>query len=885
MKKVITLPKFLAMKIHTFFKIGCVLYLLCCMCVSTVVAQIKDDFSDGNLGSSPVWQGDTVNFIVNADKKLQLNAPGSTASSIVTQGNIPDEGAWSFSFKLDFAPSTQNLLRVYLLADGANLSIANGYFIEIGESGAVDAIQLFRQRGSTRTKLAAGTPGLAGTAPVELSLQIRRSAGVWNIESSPGGQQISVRDTTFSGGCNRFFGIQCVNTTTNSNKFFFDDINIVALAPDVTAPVLRSTVANSPTTLTVQFNEILDSLSAVNPGNYSINKGVGSPNKAVLLADKSSVELTLNTPLGNGDYTLQSNRIADCLGNVGTAQSANFSFFQFAQPEEFDVLINEIFPDVSPSVGLPATEWVELYNRSQKIINLSSLFFSDASGAPRQLPDYTLRPDSFVVLCATGGAVSLRNFTPNVLPVPGFPSLNDAADAPALSNASGQIIDRVTFDATWHLETAKRNGGWSLERIDPGKPCIGADNWQSCPVVPGGTPGRANVSLARSADTNRPQLVYAYPLNATTIRLIFSEGMDKNATTSTAGYSISPARAIASVTPGINRAVVLLTLSEPLQPSVVYAISPANTIFDCAGNAASSADTIFLGLPEQPAPLDIVINEVMCNPATGGSRYFEVYNRSRKIFSWEHFFIANYYDDPDIVEIGKQRLLLPGQYDVFTENPGDLQGRFSNILPEHIILQDLPSLDDKKGNITLYWVKDGKAITVDSVLYDEEWHNALFNTTQRNGVALERISTEEPTNIAANWTSAAPNKTGAPGTPTLPNSQSLQGSGGSADGLIFLPVERLSPDDDGFEDFLEIQYRLPAPDYAATITIFDSGGIVVRRLGRQTLTGIDGFLRWDGETNEGTRARPGIYVLFAEFFNPDGTVQRTQKAFAVTGRL
>lgn len=65
-------------------------------------------------------------------------------------------------------------------------------------------------------------------------------------------------------------------------------------------------------------------------------------------------------------------------------------------------------------------------------------------------------------------------------------------------------------------------------------------------------------------------------------------------------------------------------------------------------------------------------------------------------------------------------------------------------------------------------------------------HNALLSTSEQEGVALERIRIDEPTQSASNWTSASPLITGAAGTPTLPNSQALLASNPAED-VISIP--------------------------------------------------------------------------------------------------
>jgi hypothetical protein len=308
-------------------------------------------------------------------------------------------------------------------------------------------------------------------------------------------------------------------------------------------------------------------------------------------------------------------------------------------------------------------------------------------------------------------------------------------------------------------------------------------------------------------------------------------------------------------------------------------------VADCAGNALDAGSVRLFGLPEQPEPGDIVINEVLFNPLPYGDRYVELINRSKKIFSWVHFFMASFYKGSDTRPIALPRLLLPGQIDVFTTSPDDIKARFQHIHPDHLMSLDLPAMADDAGNITLYWANNGKYIGVDSFDYNQTMHNPLFSASDREGVALERISPGAPSNAAGSWTSAASVATGAPGTPTLPNSQLAQQDSILSDGdWISFPVARLSPDGDGYEDFLEINYLLPVTGYEASITIFDSGGIPIKRLMRTALAGATGLIRWDGDTDNGARARPGIYIVDMELFDPSGSTRSIKKPVALVSK-
>jgi len=853
--------------------------------------QITDDFSDGNFTGNPAWTGDVAAFTVNTAGELQLNASAAGASILAVQGNIPDSAVWNLRFRLNFSPSNQNLLRIYLLADQPDLSQANGYFLEIGETGSQDALRFFRQEAGVKTLIAIGQAALVATNP-NIRLRIKKTvSGDWTAEAAPPTgalqPQFVVSDATFSGGPDRFLGFQCLYTITNIANFFFDDISILPDLPDVTPPVLIGTSAVNELQVLAIFDEDLDPVSANTTSNYSLSGGVGEPQTAFLQSDNKSVLLTLNAPLTTGNYTFQSTGIKDVNGNTSLIQIFDFQYVRVETATEFDIIINEIMSDPSPSVGLPDMEWLELLNRSDKIIDLATLRISEGTGAALPLPAHLMYPGTRVVLTTAVNVATLRPIAADtVLAGPlSSTALNNDGEVLTISHTNGQTIDRVAYSTDWHTEPDKEDGGWTLERINPDLPCIGAENWASCPRLPGGTPGAVNAAFAQTTDTKAPRLLYAFPESATVVVLVFSEGLDKSTALNPQAYRFIPGRNILSAQINADPTRVRLTLSEPLQMASIYALLLQSTVLDCSENAFNDTDTTYTGLPEKPEFQDIVINEVLFNPPTNGERYVELYNRSQKIFKWSEFFLANFRDGSDVDAFTTEQLLLPGIYQVFTANRKFVLDHYRNIYPDDVLRQTLPSLSDDADNLTLYWAQSGQTVIVDSLNYVDEWHNGLFSSSDRDGVALERIRSGSPTNDPANWTSASPLLTGAPGTPTLPNSQRLDPLDVSGDDLIILPMERLSPDDDGYEDFLEIQYKLPMEGYGATMTIFDSGGVPVKRLIRQELIGTEGALRWDGDFDDGTRARPGIYILFLEIYSPTGAVKNIKRSVSVVRRF
>lgn len=306
----------------TTFKTYATGFCLFFLCLSQgLFAQITDDFSDGNFTEDPTWQGETGEFVINASGELQLNAPDAGASMLAVGGIIPDSAVWLLRLRLEFAPSATNLLRVYLLADQANLLVSNGYYLEIGENGSIDALRLYRQEGATRTLLATGISGFVANEPVNIRLRVKRSSAAnWTIEAAAGNgafqPQGEAIDATYPAGLNLFFGVYCLYTATRKDKFFFDNLSILPDVPDQAPPVLLSAQADNANSVRVSFDEALDSVTALDPAHYTI-AGVGQPASVSFAGTgRQEVSLLLSNGLNTGNYTLETNQIADTLGNV-----------------------------------------------------------------------------------------------------------------------------------------------------------------------------------------------------------------------------------------------------------------------------------------------------------------------------------------------------------------------------------------------------------------------------------------------------------------------------------------------------------------------------------------------------------------------------------------
>jgi hypothetical protein len=860
------------------------IYLPCFLLLLSwpLVAQLTDDFSDGDFTDNPTWLGDTDKFGVNTGELQLQDTEGGTSYLYVPAATAVDETTtWSFYIRLAFAPSSSNQGRVYLAADASDLTGAvNGYYLQIGGiSGDQDALELYRQDGSSSTLLISGQAGALGGDPAEARVRVQRSVqGQWTLEADySGGTDYQMEgmatDDTYTMGS--FFGWVCEYTSTRSDRFFLDDVLVYPLFMDMVPPALESVEADGAFTVVARFNEPLDALSANNSGNYSLDQGLNITS-AELQPDLTTVRLTLGTGMQNlQDYELTANGIQDAAGNSAGEQRLSFTFVEVETAAPGDLVVTELMPDPTPARGLPEAEYLEIYNRSNKVIDLSTIGVA-SGGSPAALPDVLLLPGGYVVVCDDEFEDEFAALGP-VAVVQSFPALSNGGDVASIETLDGSTIFELTYTDAWYQDENRADGGYSLELIQLEGPYDCPGNWRAALTDVGGTPGQANSVLGSEVDQVPPVLLRAAPESEMEIRVTFSEVMDAASAGDAANYVFSPAISISDVLLLGDRKEALLVLDGALQNGLAYELVVDPAVQDCIGNPIA-ANTAMLGLPQAAEAQDVVINEILFDPNTGGSDFVELYNRSDKIIDLFGLRLLNTLKMSGDTEASVEGnlLIFPGDYLVLTEDPTNILATYTVPQPNRLVNNDLPSLDNDEGNLTLRL--DG--ITLDSFDYFDDYHYALLDDEE--GVSLERISPESPTQDAGNWHSAA--STVGFATPTGANSQFFERVG-VFDNVINIPNRTFSPDGDGFEDVLLIDYETNEPGYTLNLWVFDAMGREIVRLQNNEILGNRGSLKWEGVAADGSPARAGIYVLFFELFTPDGTVDRRKEAIVLAGQL
>lgn len=543
-------------------------------------------------------------------------------------------------------------------------------------------------------------------------------------------------------------------------------------------------------------------------------------------------------------------------------------FFQTAAQDGVlhDVLIHEIFADPTPSIGLPNAEFIEIRNRSEKTINLRNWVFTNGTTFGKIISNIVIKPDSLVLLVSGSSSGSFIKYGSFAIVSP-FPALNNEGDTLMLMNASGQYIHTVAWDKSWYKNEIKESGGWSIELKDISKPCIGNENWGSSINNFGGTPGSRNSIEQFIIDTVPPKLTRAIVLDSLTVLLFFNEQLDSASISGS--LKIDPNLNVQSMKllpPMYNS--IRYNLKTPIKAQQIYQFSlPA--VADCMKNRTVVIKGT-LGKSSPPILQDIVINEVLFDPIASGFDYVEIYNRSSKIIDIKDVLLCNRNSLGKLsgqISLSEYSLpLFPDKYVVVTENAEWLYRNYKRDDSIKIIQRaPLPSFPNDKGDVV---ISDTQGNILDELVYDENWHFGLLSNTE--GVSLERINPNSKTQEQGNWHSAS--SSSGYGTPGYKNSQyfvSLQQIN-----PITLSNKIISPNLDGFEDKLLVQYLFPEQGYVVNITVFDEHGIALKHLVKNGLCGTQGNFIWDGLSDSGKIPTNGNYLILTEVFSLKGIVKR-----------
>lgn len=741
--------------------------------VSVVVkAQYTDNFADGDFTHNPMWIGTTDKFSVT-DNTLKLNdqnasGSGSFKAYLSTSSVAAVDASWECRVTTQIGLSSANYVRFYLMSDTAELTASrlNGYFILVG--GTQKEVALYRQSGSTTTKIIDGTDNRLFTTANDLIIKATRNAdGNWQLFSKLHTESDFVLegqtlDAQFMQS--RHSGIMVNYSSSNKDKYSFDDFTVTG---------------------------------------------------------SEHIVITQNI-------------------------------------QRHQVVISEIMADPDPVVGtLPNAEYIELYNRTDKPIELSG--WKIASGNNKAtIQAGQIAPKSYIVLCSAAQKATFEDMGVAVAHLNSLPSLANSGALLVLTDEAGKTITFTHYSDDWYgADNFRKDGGFSLERIDNDNLHSSSLNWKPSQNGNGGTPGTVNSVAASNPDQVTPQLLAVSLSGLGQCQLVFNKEMNDSIATINSNYS-SDNITINSVVP-IEPKNDRLTLTFSPSLSTDTATIRINGL-ECVSGFVLGETAFRLALPQEPQAGDVIINEILYNPDRGVDEYIELFNKSNKVINLAKIFVttrnsSGLFEAKNAITTDSI-LLFPNQYLLLSKEIASVCDRYNCGTDGISLNTNIPTLPNSEGNIVLCLANSD---IIDELQYSDKFQSP--SVVSSKGVSLERISPYMPTNDASNWTSASFVENY--GTPARQNSQYSIVSTDSEQNY-WLDYETFTPDNDGYRDQLILNYKFPESGYNITAHIYTPTGVRVGSLANNLIAGTTGTIRWDGRGNNGSLCEVGIYVIRIE---------------------
>ncbi|WP_209331377.1 lamin tail domain-containing protein [Lunatimonas salinarum] len=641
---------------------------------------------------------------------------------------------------------------------------------------------------------------------------------------------------------------------------------------DTRPPTLQHVEVIRDTEWMLHFDESLDPVFALVTSFYEVDGT--HPLEVQHGPETHQVLLYFDQPPASesGLLTLVITGIEDPQGNSVDRQQFTFTYEPPMAAAYRDILINEVMPAPREGGSLPNAEYVELFNASQRPVQLGGMRFGN-NRTFTTLSRYVLDPGQYLILCPVSQVGQFTAFG-EVMGVSPWPTLLNAGDEVWIGTAEGSVLDRFAYDNSSFGNSTIAQGGYSLELVNPYYPCESPTNIRPSQSPQRGTPGQQNSVFDQTPDRIPPRLVQADPLGPDKLRLGFSKPVTES--NLSAQFFLEPQLALSDIALDPEDPYALyVTFASPFESNQRYEVAIADWT-DCAGNALDpQASRLVFKIPTEALPGDIVLNEILFNPRTGGPKFVEIYNASEKYIDLKNWKLANVANGEVAnrrVISGHTDILLPGMFRVFTTDAGLLHQHYPRGLVDTFHEMSLPSYPIGSGTVIL--LNPDETIQ-ERYSYHERHHHPLLREVR--GVSLERLSMNGEVDDPENWQSASATEGYA--TPGFRNSQVV--SPNPLEQGIQISPKVFVPDGVGETPFTTISYRLDQAGFVATLRIYATDGRLVRELCQNQLWGESGFYIWDGTDERGARVKSGYYVVWVELFHPDGTVNQLKKTVVV----
>ncbi len=840
----------------------------------------SDSLSGWQQGVSGRWGIDSLTPISGQKSMHHIyDSPEGSYDVIARQHDIlyfdSTATSWEFKIRYSYTPSSSNNWAFWLASDqgvtGMNPSgSASGYVVGVNFTGSDDMLKIWLQNESSTSVILNTNFNWQDsiTAGDDVALKIERTiSGEWTIsinELSEGLWNELGKASETSIVKSEYFGIYYEYSSTQDRKLWIDDISIQGLFyKDVYPPAIKTYNVVERNEIQIFFTEEIDTSKQIQFLLNSVSQPV-----SIIWEGLAQVKLKYSGVFSL-DNDLVISGLYDNKGNLASDKSITFNYYE---PVIYDVIVTEILADPFDSVGMPESEFFEILNRANYPINLEG--WEIRVGENRiDLPNKNIYPNTYYII--TGDKDLWGDYIDSlVINISSLPSLPNDGSTIQIYDRYNKFISGIEYSSGLYETEYKQEGGWSLELIDIENSCLIEGNWKESHGESGGTPGMMN-SVNGSVDKNAlPEIQELTVLDSFTIRLNYSVPMDSLVVVNQENYMLDVENNIVSITtaPPFFQEVQIV-FEKPLEADLIYNLSISEDVSSCYGSLLEQI-TMHFGLPKKLEVNELVFNEVLYESNDEVPEFIELFNLSGYTIELKNCALAlldlSVDDYSKSVLISSEHLqVLPGEYLVFTEDKEQLLQYYPDCNKRNTYELDKWLLLSNDGAILVLISDVGER--VDLAVYSPDMHFSLLYET--SGVSLEKVSPNRSGLDARNWHSASSDVNYA--TPTLKNSQFIEDT--EITQSFHLSPKEISPDNDGIDDMLNIQYEFQKPGFLVTIKIFNRNGLLVKDFVNNELCGTSGSFTWNGLSEDDTKLSMGYYIVMLEAIHPEGEVIQEKK--------
>lgn len=516
------------------------------------------------------------------------------------------------------------------------------------------------------------------------------------------------------------------------------------------------------------------------------------------------------------------------------------------------IVISEIMANPNSELGLPNQEYVELYNAADTTITLTNWTISNGKQIG-SIAECSLKAGEYIIVCGKTHLTDFNGIRATTLSA--WPTLGNASGQIVLRNQHGRVADFVDYSDKMFGNTFKKDGGWSLERIDNLNISNDPSNWAPSEATQGGTPAQPNSIGGKYADVICPAIkkIIANP-TGDTLNIFFSEPIDTTFFEHTFYLNNQKTNFDIVWADDVTLAHFIVRTDNIIQRHKVYEIDNFSVV-DYANNQPIN-NKVRTAIAEKISAKSIIINEIMANATPTNADYLEIFNPTDDAYNLSDLCFGLIRND-ELTSCSRittdQQLIFPNDYIVVCSDSTLVAQMFSVANPQWIISNSkFPNLPTE-GEIAICLIRGE---IVDKVPYSDKWHSQFI--ADLHNVSLERILTEANSDTPTNWTSAA--ATSGYATPTQQNSQHRDKLATTSHN-IEQKVKRFTPNGDGIDDSMVVATNFADGQWIATMKIYAANGLLVATPYNNTPMAVTGELIWTGQADDGSTLLPGTYIV------------------------